>query len=327
MRPELNEDIIVVNPQEVLLYAGDSPVVLNSLLKKKVRHVIFGVGRVESIIPPRYINVMFEKSTNGVRERTFLKAAFYDGKFSEVAIPISLHQVIENNKPINAEQKRLDEKEADAKQNFFILKRKYRVAWYRETSPLSPLYRVLLRLEHREEISPEDIQWMEKERLFTLLAGYFQLNYRKTKNPWSLAKASRFWRDSQRPQRSLDITDVFVTTNNKAKAAILTTRGGDFRDLMELDNAEDCGVKAIMCNPNNKYSYNLLGAVCYQKGDPELGDEYFEKAMDLGASVYDREKTVESALQEADEQVRKKVAEYLLQKDPAQYEWVKRYLK
>ncbi len=322
----MNEDTIWVNPREVLIFAGDSPNVLNSLVGQKLKHVIYGVGRIKSIVHQRYINVIFLLSTNEIRERTFIKAAFYDGKFTEVAIPVPLYKVIEENKPIIEQQKHLEEQEADAKQSFFILKRKYRVAWYTDTSPISPLHKVLLQLERHEEISHEDIQWLEQKRLFTLLAGYFQLNYRRTANPWSLAKASRYWRDSQRPQRSLAITNDFFTPDNSAMAAVLTTRGGAFRDLMELDKAENCGVRAIMCNPNNKYSYNLLGAVCYQKGDPELGDEYFQKAIYLGTSVSDRERIIESALQEADEQVRTKVAEYLLQKDPNKYEWVKRYL-
>jgi len=84
---------IIINPKDVLCYAGDSPKVLNALIGRTLRHSIFGWGRIKAI-EQGYINVVFDQPTNGIRARTFTKAAFYDGKFPEVSIPISLFREI-----------------------------------------------------------------------------------------------------------------------------------------------------------------------------------------------------------------------------------------
>ena len=45
-----------------------------------------------------------------------------------------------------------------------------------------------------------------------------------------------------------------------------------------MDEAERCGQTAIKLAPKDFYPYNLLGAVYFQRGDPEEGDKYFQVA-------------------------------------------------
>jgi len=323
----MREHTASINPSEILIYAGDVPHVLTSLVGQRVNHYIFGTGRIESVEDKRYIHVEFDEKTKGINRRTFTKSAFYDGKFTEVVVPTALFGQIQKNKPEIEQKKRWHEQEAEAERSFSRLKQKYSVAWYSDSSPLSPLHKILLQLEQQETLSDEDIEWLRAEKLFVVLGSYFEFMHETTADPWHLIKASRYWRASQRPSRSITITDNYTTQDKVAMAAILTTRGGAFRDLMELDGAEICGLEALKYNQRRHHPYNLLGAVYYQKGNPQLGDSYFETAMAKGGSPKDRVTSVERALKEADEDVRKKVAEYLLQKDAQEYAWVRRYVE
>jgi hypothetical protein len=47
---------------------------------------------------------------------------------------------------------------------------------------------------------------------------------------------------------------------NKLKSALLTTRGGAFRDIEELDKAEKCARQAIEYQPNSHHPYTLNGS-------------------------------------------------------------------
>ncbi len=118
------------------------------------------------------------------------------------------------------------------------------------------------------------------------------------------------------------------------RSATLTTRGGAFRDLGNLDAAEQCARKAIECarkaidqNRASYHSYNLLGAIYWQRGKAEEGEEYFAYAESVGAPLQDQVRQKKSALNEAGPQQRRAVAKYLLEKDPTKYWWAKRFLR
>jgi tetratricopeptide (TPR) repeat protein len=123
---------------------------------------------------------------------------------------------------------------------------------------------------------------------------------------------------------ALDATKGLVSDDKRLMAAVLTTRGGAFRDRNALADAEDCARKALAVNPDNtRHAYYLLGAIYYQRGNPEDGDKCFQKA---GISPDERDRQVRDAFARAGRAEKLEVARYLLHKDPEKYEWAEYYL-
>jgi tetratricopeptide (TPR) repeat protein len=115
---------------------------------------------------------------------------------------------------------------------------------------------------------------------------------------------------------------------NKLKSALLTSRGGAFRDIEELDKAEKCALKAIEYQPNSHHPYTLMGAICYERSEYLKGDYWFAEAIKRGASPREQDAEIKRVVKNAkDENKRREVVEYLLKKDPQRYAWAKSYLK
>ena len=218
-------------------------------------------------------------------------------------------------------------KEIAAAQHFVELKSKYQVTEYRDSSPSSLLYKILVQLEEQEALDSTDISWLEQENLFQVIATFYEQELDKRGDKWNITRAGKYWRKAGNPQRTLTLTEGVVSPDRILVSAVWTTRGAAFRDLSELSEAEHCAFSALKYNPDSYYTYNLLGAVYYQKGQPEQGDNYFQKAVELGASPTEQIKDIKSALDNSGAANRKRVAEYLLRKDPVQYRWAEYYLK
>ena len=103
-------------------------------------------------------------------------------------------------------------------------------------------------------------------------------------------------------------------------------RGGAYRDLGQLADAETAAREAMDLDPQSFYPYNLLGAIYYQRGLPEAGERYFDRARELGSSPHEEDEGIQSAIEKAGEAERVIVAEYLLRKDSTRYEWARYYL-
>jgi len=114
---------------------------------------------------------------------------------------------------------------------------------------------------------------------------------------------------------------------NKLKSALLTTRGGAFRDLSKLDDAEKCARKAIEYQPQSHHPYTLMGAICFERGQYIKGERWFDEAIKRGASPRDMDAEIKRVVKNADNNKRRQVVEYLLKKDPKRYAWAKSYLK
>lgn len=253
-------------------------------------------------------------------------------------------------------------------QQFIDLKEKYFAKSYRDESPLSPLYPILLKIDSDELLEESEIEFLERNRLFDTqeiyhrkrcefiqvkvdsgkslekleielleekhlfdtLAIYYQKRYERMHEPWDLVKASKYWRDGDQPDKSLQVTEDLLNNHNplygKIRAAVFTTRGGAFRDLHRLEDAEHCANSAIQVNPKNYYPFNLLGAIYFERGNAEQGEVYFLKALELGAPQRSQEEQMKGALKNAGQAERQAVAQYLLKRDPVKYKWAYHYL-
>jgi tetratricopeptide (TPR) repeat protein len=172
-----------------------------------------------------------------------------------------------------------------------------------------------MEIDDGKQLTNEDIDWLEARELFQALAFYYE-------RIGLMARAGSYWRKVGNPQMALEITE-----RARADSAILTMRGGAFRDIGNLDNAHACGQRAIELAPKDYHPYNLLRAVYYQRGDPEEGDKYFERARELGSHPKNEERNIRSAVKKARPEEKRRVAEYLLKKDPERFQWVQKYIE
>jgi hypothetical protein len=247
--------------------------------------------------------------------------------------------------------------------HFATLKSKYDVSDYKDKSPSKPLYAILQKLEKGERLEPTDVAWLEENRTearqptnsyygwqeeprsqgYRLFSGkifityhkieatFYEQEYKRTGNKWNLPNASSHWRKADRPKQALKLTENLnfdKIKENKLKSAILTTRGGAFRDIEDLDKAEKCARQAIEYQPNSHHPYTLMGAICFERGEYSEGEYWFAEAIKRGASPRDQDAEIKRVVKNAkDENKRREVVEYLLKKDPQRYAWAKSYLK
>ncbi|MFN6034281.1 MAG: hypothetical protein ACK48B_09615, partial [Dolichospermum sp.] len=226
------------------------------------------------------------------------------------------------------------------KRLFSILKSKYAVSNYQDQSPNIPLYLILQKLEKDERIEPKDVGWLQENDLFygkiwtkyhIIEANFYQQEFKRTGNRWNLVNASSHLRKADRSKSALELTDNLPLNSikdNKLKSALLTTRGGAFRDCDKLDDAEICALQAMKYQADSHHPYTLMGAICYQQGKYFEGDKWFNEAIKRGAKPLDMDSEIKSILNKTkDEKQRQELVNYILKKDSNRYALAKNYLK
>ncbi|MCC3511813.1 MAG: hypothetical protein JGK29_22910 [Microcoleus sp. PH2017_17_BER_D_A] len=246
------------------------------------------------------------------------------------------------------------------KTRFAALKSKYEVSDYKDKTPSSPLYAILQKLDKGERLEPTDVAWLEEnkieasqpsnsyygwqeerryqgQRLFSgkiftayhkIEALFYEQEYKNTGNKWNLPNASSHWRKAEQPRSALKLTENLEfdkIKENKLKSALLTTRGGAFRDINKLDDTEKCALKAIEYQPQSHHPYTLMGAICFERGQFLEGERWFNEAIKRGASPRDQDAEMKRVVKNAKNGKRREVVEYLLKKDPQRYAWAKFY--
>ena len=161
-----------------------------------------------------------------------------------------------------------------------------------------------------------------------VLAFFHNSAFEKNNDPWALVKCCSCLRKNKNPAKVIELTGKALAQqsyDSRPRAAIFTTRGGAFKDLADLGQAEVCALNSIELDATKPHAHNLLGAIYYQLGRPEDGDKHFVLAMELGGNAVSQEHEIRRALDNAEMDQRRKVAEYLLRKDPEKYRWATFY--
>jgi hypothetical protein len=222
---------------------------------------------------------------------------------------------------------------------FAALKVKYRIIDH--NFPFDPFYAIMVKLEKEERLDPVLVVQLIQQKLLAshgriaiayhrLEACFYEQEYERTGNKWNLPNASSHWRKADEPKSALQVTenlDFDQIKENKLKSALLTTRGGAFRDIDKLDDAEKCALKAIEYQPQSHHPYTLMGAICYERGQYSQGDDWFNKAIKRGAESEDIDSELKRVVKNAKDEKRREVVEYLLTKNPQRYAWAKAYRK
>ncbi|MGK7903120.1 MAG: hypothetical protein AB4352_17265 [Hormoscilla sp.] len=256
---------------------------------------------------------------------------------------------------------------AKEKEKLARLKKKYDVSESQYKLPSCPLYPILQKLEKGERLEEMDVAWLQENKveesqprysyysydgdsyygerrsqgrkLFSgkiwiayhkIEATFYEQEYDRTGNKWNLPNASSHWRKADEPRAALKVTENLnfnTIKENKLKSALLTTRGGAFRDLHKLYDAEKCAKKAIEYQPQSHHPYTLMGAICFERGQHAEGERWFDKAIKRGASPRDLDAEMKRVVKNAAPNKRRELVEYLLKKDRARYAWAKSYLK
>jgi len=220
---------------------------------------------------------------------------------------------------------------------FKNLKSKYQILGQ---LPVNPFYEIMLKLERKERLDPKQVvQLIEEGRLsrhgkiaiayYRLEAIFYGKEYQRTGNRWNLPSASSNWRKADEPEQALKVTENINWSKIKEpdlKSALWVTRGASFRDLLRLDEAENCANQAIEYQPNNHQPYTLMGAICYDRSHYIDGDKWFSMAIERGADDTDDE-IKRIVRMTKDKEKRREVIEYLLNKDKKLYAWANSYLK
>ncbi|MEG4226944.1 hypothetical protein QUA35_13435 [Microcoleus sp. N9_B2] len=271
--------------------------------------------------------------------RLFLILRIFEISESKTSNPSEESKVLIDEKDIQwLSEEGLVETVDIAKQiHFRTLKTKYQIVGQ---LALDPFYEIMLKLEREERLDPKQvIQLIEEGRLarhgkiaiayYRLEAIFCEKEHQRTGNRWKLPSASSNWRKADEPEKALKVTENVnwnKVQESDLKSALWVTRGAAFRDLNQLDEAENCATQARECHPDSHQPYTLMGAICYDRGEYADGDNWFELAAERGADDTDDE--IERIVRMTkDKDKRREVAEYLLSKDSNRYKWANSYLK
>lgn len=189
----------------------------------------------------------------------------------------------------------------------------------------APLYAILKKLADGVFLSVDECDYLKASRRFRMAAEGYEVLIARSPNPWHVVNACSAWRRAGEPRRAVEVTDSLAGSGD-ATSALWTTRGGAFRDLGDLTAAEECGVKALADPKHEYHPHNLLGAVYFERGEHERGEEQFKMAAKLGAPPRSIEQVFYS-ISERSAAAAHRGAEYLLKVDPKKYAWATRFIQ
>jgi len=285
-----------------------------------------------------------------------LKSKYQATQYEDLSLSSPLYQILKRidsgKQPSDAELNWLSKhsvnqvieivKKRESKEHFTSLMAKYNVSDYKDKSPSSNLYLILQKLDKQKRLEATDVAWLTENKLLypnekitieyhKIEAIFYEQEFYRTKNGWNLPSASSHWRKAGESQTALKLTDNLDwdrIKDKKLKSALLTTRGGAYRDIQQLNKAEKCAKGAIEYQPDSHHPYTLMGAICYERGQYLEGDSWFNEAIKRGANPRDMDSEIKRVVRNAkNENKRREVVEFLLKKDPSRYAWAKAYLK
>jgi len=338
-----------VNGADFAEFSGDNYKVYSQLLNCAVVHHKYGGGKVVNVVSrenekhPPLIYVEFYN--NEIRH--YNPASFSDN-FNEIDIPEYIYGSFRDWLDINIKKRNEEERvrvereaeeertreEAQKKEKILAglrekiaplaLRYKIGINKFVDASGYTPLALIILKIEGNDHISRDEVVFLDKNRIYNLLADYFCKEYRRGCNGWDLVKAIKYLRDDGQPEKAIEMSFV-VFGDLEIDGAILTTRGGAYRDIGKFAEAKSSAHEAIRIDPESYYPYNLLGAVCYQERNFTDGNKYFNRAIELGGDISSQRYEIRNIFKNSNNETRGEIIKYL-EKDPEKYAWIKDFV-
>lgn len=207
---------------------------------------------------------------------------------------------------------------------------------YIESHEMHRMVKTLLKLEEGNRLEEQDILWLSTNRYFSeypMIKQIFHKNealfyrqcFEKNGDPWQAVNASSHYRKASLSTEALKIlskVDVTSQRNKHLRSALCTTKGGCKRDLHQFDDAIQLAETAHFFDSDSFHPCTLLGAVYYEIGNYGLGDEWFAKAEERGATIDNVDNELRYIFNRADKTKQEELKRHLLSVDSARYSWV-----
>jgi len=216
------------------------------------------------------------------------------------------------------------------------LRVRYGLEQFVEKDCFGRLMDILNRVDGGSRFTDDDRVWLEtkgrayfSDRLRAVFhqreAEFFAGEYRRTRDAWMAVNASAHYRKCNHAPLAHDLLAPIVVEKQlsaKLKSALCTTHGGVMRDLGHYEPALQLGHRAHTLMPGDFRPCTLLGAVNIEMGNYPLGQEWYAKAMDRGASKQVIDQDLRGIFRRADKAKREELKAFLLDEDPVRYKWV-----
>lgn len=216
------------------------------------------------------------------------------------------------------------------------LRDRYGIDVFIEQNHLHRLMNILHRVEEGNRMSYDDVLWLTTEgqgyysevlqaAFHEREAEFFASEYQRTSDPWNAVNASGHFRKCKQARKAHKLlTSIPSERQNapKLRSAIATTHGGVMRDLRRLDDALRLGSQAHTLTPKDFRPCTLLGAVNFELGHYDTGQDWYAKAIERGATERSIDDDLRGILLRSDSETRKEIQAFLLRKDPARYRWI-----
>lgn len=253
--------------------------------------------------------------------------------FEQKEILMKLKEKEEEEKRLTEEKLKKLKEVNKRKSEFYYLCDKYDINYNRGLDVIEFLFSLLEKYDLGFELTYNEIEaleanqnhWYYEQYDYSYwLAKLCYERYEKYNEEWMLVKASKYYRISGKPNKALKITENFTTDDKNVYAAYWTTRGGAFKDVKKLDEAVQCVEKSLKINNENHHPYNLAGSIEFIKGNIEKAQEFFDKAMILGAkSIALSKDDIKDVIEKSTKQQSEKIKSYLLKLNQEKYYWIK----
>lgn len=193
---------------------------------------------------------------------------------------------------------------------------------------------LLTKVQDKNELSERELAVLRTSRCLPALQRHFRNQseqwlaaYQRSLDEWDLVRACKCLRDADAPNEALEIsagTLDLPRSDPRARAALLTSRGGAYRDLGELENARKSAAMALQLEEKSYFAETLLGAICFMEENYDDGVAHFDRAVKYGAKPRDQDEEIRRVLRAVRAPTKKELVAYLLKKDPARFEWARR---
>lgn len=225
-----------------------------------------------------------------------------------------------------------------AKAKQLKLRRRYDLSDFIEKNYFPRLMHVLRQVDNGLRLSEEDVVWLTtkgkeyytrelREGYHRNEAEFYAGEFKKKRDPWSAVNASSHYRKCGRAKIADSMLATIIVTklkNSRLKSALCTTHGGVKRDLREYEDALSLGEQAHMLTPKDFRPCTLLGAVNIEIGHYDLGQGWYKKAVERGASEKSVDDDLRSIFMRAEKTKQEELRDYLLKFDPVRYRWAKK---
>jgi len=217
------------------------------------------------------------------------------------------------------------------------LRDRYGIDGYVEQDCFSRLMDILKRVDQGQRLSEQDFAWLSSagEDYFTielraayhrLEADFFAGEFKKTHDPWAAVNASSHYRKcdcASAADSLLGTISIEQQKSLKLKSALCTTHGGVMRDLGRWNEAQRLGEQAHAFRPVDYRPCTLLGAVHMEMGNYDLGQEWYAKAVERGATIDSVDQDLRNIFFRADQAKQVEMREVLLRQDRIRYAWAR----